>query len=273
MQVGFITHTGRRPSNQDNALVDPERAVYAVADGVGGGNAGEVAAATVCLELARALRQGMPCSQGLLNAHQELRKRALEDRAAGYSASTIAGVSFHRRQAEIWWVGDSRVYLVRDRELLQLTHDHRLEGAQHILTQAIGAPLPHPLRIASLAMPRRAGDVWLVCTDGLYNTVEPEQVLDCVLRGLNPQDMAEELQSRSLRQGADDNLTLILIRDEHPSPPPRPPRVATLLSGTEVGLQPDSGGSRAGTPWTRRLLAGLVLLGLLALLAWLAGGR
>lgn len=212
-EAGFATHIGRRSSNQDNALLDPSGVVYAVADGVGGARAGEEAAAVVCAEVFQARRRGQPLSQGILNGHEKLRIQAREQTADQYSASTIACLELHKSRAEVAWVGDSRVYLSRGGNLLQMTQDHVVDGQTHVLTQALGAPMAKPIEIEHLEIDRQEGDVWLICSDGLYTVIEESVLLECLMQPISAQKIANELLDRALRGGADDNVTLVVVKD------------------------------------------------------------
>lgn len=278
MQVGFASHSGRRTSNQDNALFDMKQGIFAVADGVGGGSSGEEAAAIVCIELMQAHRRGQPLSQGILNGHQELRKLAKSLQRSRYCASTIASLGFFQRRAEVAWVGDSRVYLLRNGQLLQMTTDHSVEGQQHVLTQAIGAPLEHPLKVDLMEISRQEGDVWLLCSDGLYTVVDDEALLDCLASGLSAQAMANRLLDQALRQGADDNVTLLLVRDgntasglDKASNTQSATAVTARQSAQQTARQTEVGSAglhRTATDRSRRpgrvlgLIAGLVLIAL-----------
>ncbi|MBK8971112.1 MAG: serine/threonine-protein phosphatase [Hahellaceae bacterium] len=213
IEAGFATHVGRRSSNQDNALLDQTRGVFAVADGVGGAHAGEEAAALVCTEVRQASLRGQPLTQGILNGHEKLRDLSREKAADQYSATTIACLGLYLRRAEVAWVGDSRVYLSRQGQLLQMTRDHVVDGQNHVLTQALGAPMVKPIEIDHLEMDRQDGDVWLICSDGLYSVVDEAIILDRLMQPLSAQKIADELLDRALRGGADDNVTLVIIRD------------------------------------------------------------
>lgn len=224
MQAGFATHTGKRSSNQDNALLHESLQCFAVADGVGGGESGEEASAAVCLQLVQSARSAQPLVQGILNAHESL--RATRRAAAGdrYSASTVAVVRFSQAQAELAWVGDSRIYLVRGDRLIQMTQDHVVEGEDHVLTQAIGAPLAGPLQTGSRQIRREPGDIWLVCSDGLYNVVPEDVLLERLSERGSAKKMAKSLLDEALRRGPDDNITVIVLRE----PPVIPPETNSL---------------------------------------------
>lgn len=218
MQAGFRTHIGQRDSNQDNGLMDLERGLFAVADGVGGGQLGEEASASVCLVLERSTQQGQPLIQGILNAHEALRETTRNEGGRQYSATTIAALQLKGEEANICWVGDSRVYLVRDGRLLQMTEDHALEGEQHVLTQAVGAPLGKPMEAGTHCYKRQEGDIWLLCSDGFYNLLPDQDLLDILSLENAADDLAARLMQTALENGPDDNLTLLVVRDSVNSP-------------------------------------------------------
>ncbi len=274
VQVGFASHSGRRASNQDNALVDVGASLFAVADGVGGGASGEEAAALVCNELLQAHRRGQPLSQGILNGHQELRKLARGLDQARYCASTIASLMFYQHRAEVAWVGDSRVYLVRDGQLLQMTTDHSVAGQRHVLTQALGAPLPHPLRVDLVQTGRQEGDIWLLCSDGLHTVVDDQVLLDHLCTEGSAQRRADRLLELALQRGADDNVTLILILDAGRDDASEVAPVVRADAGGRAEVV-SAGGPRRGT-WFVPRLKSFVFLGLgaslVALALWIISG-
>jgi protein phosphatase len=215
-------HRGRvRDHQEDAALVDPVRDLYVVADGLGGHAAGEVASRIAVATLGRAV---VAASPGLLARPQDLISIAIDaaDQAIRADArahrerrgmgSTVVAAHVGPRAVVLGSVGDSRGYRLRGGKLEQLTTDD--SAGRHTLTQALGGSAgvhPHILTTA-----HRAGDLFLLCTDGLYGSVPaPElvQLLEPAYYCAAKVDAcARQLVARANEHGGPDNITAILVR-------------------------------------------------------------
>jgi protein phosphatase len=225
-----LTDVGRqRNANEDAYFVlDP---VYAVADGMGGARAGEVAAKNAVDELA-GLGGGRPVSEKELavaveHANSRIHELSRKDEALAGMGTTVTAIAVGEREVAIAHVGDSRAYRLRDGELERLTHDHSLvdemvragkltpeEAEVHpqrsIITRALG---PEPaVEVERMSYPARAGDVYLICSDGL-TTMVPEDGLGSILRARSSlKQAATELVRAANEAGGRDNITVVLFR-------------------------------------------------------------
>ncbi|WP_020410137.1 PP2C family protein-serine/threonine phosphatase [Hahella ganghwensis] len=226
MQSAFATHKGQRRQNQDNGLLDPSLGLYAVADGVGGGDSGEVASATVCTQLYQQVRQGNDLDKAIHSCHEQL-MRDHSGGERGYAASTIVALKEDGRHLILAWVGDSRIYLLRDGKLEQLSEDHSLVVQQsnhltkeesvrmrHVLTQAVGAAGEGGLQVEVMEVDRLPGDRWLLCSDGLHGVVNDKGLLEFMAADVTVQEIADRLVEKALNNGADDNVTVVVLEDE-----------------------------------------------------------
>ncbi len=217
----------RRTHNEDRDLVAPP--VLAVADGLGGQRAGEVAAAIAIEAVARIV--GSP-SPGAMRAAAEEANRTIRRMAgrsperAGMGTTLTAALLAHGR---IWvaHVGDSRAYLYRDRELQRLTSDHSVvaelvrrgdltaeEADRHpqrnVITRALGAePI---VRVDQVEVPARADDVILLCSDGLCALVPDGEVEAMLQREGDLDACAGALTAAANEAGGIDNITVVLAR-------------------------------------------------------------
>ena len=217
----------RRTHNEDRDLVAPP--VLAVADGLGGQRAGEVAAAIAIEAVARIV--GSP-SPGAMRASAEEANRTIRRMAgrsperAGMGTTLTAALLAHGR---IWvaHVGDSRAYLFRDDELQRLTSDHSVvaelvrrgdlsaeEAERHpqrnVITRALGAePV---VRVDQVEVPARPGDVLLLCSDGLCALVPDSEVQAMMLRERDLDACAAALTAAANEAGGIDNITVVLAR-------------------------------------------------------------
>jgi serine/threonine protein phosphatase PrpC len=242
------THVGRRENNEDASCALPELGLYAVADGLGGYEGGEVASLLATRTLAEfvarrrdELDRSPPSSEeeqfdlwedilveGFCRAHEAI--VAAQVGPLAMMGSTLAAVLVPDGVAIICHVGDSRVYLLRD-ELRQLTRDHTLyaevlaRGAEvpadlrsslrNELTRALGiegGDAPDTLRV-----PVRPGDVFLICSDGVYDSLPLEEIR-CTLQGGDPRQACESLVRKGYEQGGSDNMTAVVIHVREVTP-------------------------------------------------------
>lgn len=227
------THVGlRRKVNEDSLLECTERGLWAVADGMGGHEAGEVASAMVVEALA-----GLPITNNLeadtanavsamIRVNQELIVLARSDIHPRTIGSTVVGLIIRDGQYRCFWAGDSRAYRVRRGVIRQLTRDHSLvqdlveagmiapdEAHNHpnanVITRAVGAA--ETLIVDTVGGEARPGDQFLLASDGLTRLVDDGEMRD-ELAELEPSEAAGKLLDAVLVRGAPDNVSLIIIK-------------------------------------------------------------
>lgn len=220
-----------RPLNEDSFLDLPEVGLWAVADGMGGHDCGEVASRMVVEALgalpppASGYAFVREASEALQRANRSLLAFAAERSADVVGSTVVTLLAFDGHYACLW-AGDSRAYLRRRGELCQLTRDHSLvqelidSGALsqaearrsrrgHVITRAVGVEptLDLEMRQGTLA----ESDTFLLCSDGL-NAVLEDADIDEVLAGARGlADAADRLVDLSLARGAPDNVTVLLV--------------------------------------------------------------
>lgn len=226
------TDTGRqRRGNEDCVLARPP--VFVVADGMGGAQAGEVAAGIAVEAFAQGLSGSGTVEQRLATRAREANRRIFEiastQRERAGMGTTLTAAYLDDSQLVIAHVGDSRAYLFRDGSLKRLTQDHSLvdelvrrgklteeEAAEHpqrsIITRALG---PEPdVEVDTWTYPVRAGDVVLLCSDGLTSMISEERVGDILARSGELEDAAQALINEANQAGGRDNITVVLVRLE-----------------------------------------------------------
>lgn len=226
--VGAKSDVGRgRPANEDAYLVDENGRLFAVADGMGGHRAGEVASATAIEKLQAAFREGTPLDEAVAEANAAVFAKAsanLDMRGMGTTLTAAALVDDHT--ALFGHVGDSRAYLMRDGGVTQVTEDHSLveqlvregrlspeEAVNHpqraIITRALG--VDPEVEVDTYRVDLRPGDRLLLCSDGLTNMVVDSEIAGVLRQGGGPQRAAETLVEMANRAGGDDNITVVVI--------------------------------------------------------------
>jgi serine/threonine protein phosphatase PrpC len=211
-----------RTLNEDAILERPDLGLWAVADGMGGHNAGDVASRIVIEELAA---PGTDVVERLQRANRSLLAYAARTRA-GLVGTTVVVLQIEGARYTCFWVGDSRAYIRRGTGLIRLTRDHsavqelidagRITCAEairhpqsHVITRAVGAE--QSLAIDHCEGTVCTGDTFLLCSDGLSNTLN-EAELATLASGQDLADAADSLLSLALNRRAADNVSVALIR-------------------------------------------------------------
>jgi protein phosphatase len=240
MSVGAYavsTDTGRkRRRNEDAYVVAPP--LFAVADGMGGAQAGEVASKLAAAALEDTDPGSLTAPERVESLIQEANRRVHERSTADPSTSgmgtTMTVAIVEGSTVTIGHVGDSRAYLVRDGELEQITEDHSLvnellksgkltpeEAETHpqrsVITRAVGTD--PDVDVDSFTIDAQNGDVFLLCSDGLTDMVDDRDILEVAARYRHDLDrITKSLVSAANRGGGEDNITVVAFeisdRDE-----------------------------------------------------------
>jgi len=217
----------KRRRNEDSYVVAPP--LFAVADGMGGAQAGEVASKLAAAALEETDSGSLHGEERLVSLIQEANRR-VHERASADPATSGMGTTMTVALVEgdvvtFGHVGDSRAYLVRAGRLDQLTEDHSLvnellksgklspkEAETHpqrsVITRAVGTD--PDVDVDTFAVQAQEGDVFLLCSDGLTDMVDDEEILDLLDRYHDDLDRATKaLVSAANRGGGEDNITVV----------------------------------------------------------------
>ncbi|MEO6950231.1 MAG: Stp1/IreP family PP2C-type Ser/Thr phosphatase [Polyangia bacterium] len=229
-----LSDVGRkRDHNEDNFLIDESLTLYAVADGMGGHAAGERASKLALEMLSAAVgdptRERADPLQALREATQaagaSIFVAAQRDPDLHGMGTTLTSLWFQRGRAYLAHVGDSRAYLYRDGRVQQLSDDHSWVSEQvragmmteeeakeskfrHIITRSVG--FEHDVQVDGAAIPVQAGDCFVLCSDGLSNYVEGEE-LARVLAARFYSEVPRFLVDLANDRGGDDNVTVVVV--------------------------------------------------------------
>ncbi|TEB17905.1 Serine/threonine phosphatase stp [Pelotomaculum sp. FP] len=223
-----------RSLNEDSLCVSPEIGLFAVADGMGGHLAGEVASATALQmleqDLGKRLQNGEFPQHALVNAVQGANRKIFELAGSNQQwagmGTTLTACLKREEVIYIAQVGDSRAYLLREGRIAQLTEDHSLvrelvkngglteeQALQHpqrnVLTRALG--IAPSLTVDLYLHKVGPGDLLLLCTDGLTGYLRPEEIMFTVRTSPNLDTAARVLVDKALGAGGKDNITVILL--------------------------------------------------------------
>ena len=235
MKAALRTHVGKvRRQNEDAAWYDEKRGVFAVADGMGGHLAGEVASG-MAIEAVQNMAQKNEFAsitvmrEAVMSAHEAITRHAQKNPACMGMGTTLSVMWRGGHYMYIAHVGDSRIYRFRNDELEQITQDHSLveelvrariitreEARTHprrnIITRALGTQgdnLPD-----LLAADIKPGDLWLLCTDGLSNNVSTYEMAAILARPGTWEEKLDEMVQIALDRGGRDNITALLVTGE-----------------------------------------------------------
>ena len=304
-RLGASSDRGRmREGNEDSFLASGSLA--AVADGMGGHLAGEVASAAATEEL-RSLQDGAAwrgersageaLKWAVMEANRRIREMAAGDKSLEGMGTTITALLSDGDVIHLAHVGDSRAYLLRKGELSQLTEDHTLvqelvkqgklrpeDAKRHpqgsIITRALGVDADVQVDTATFKIV--SGDRLLLCTDGLTGVVDQATIRNVLLRVRDPQQASERLVTLANEQGGPDNITVVVLDSDGSGPDTGVIDPTGELAGREddvvAGLRrvgPGTGGVRRrggrSQKLAKRVLGVLVVLVLLS--AGILAGR
>jgi serine/threonine protein phosphatase PrpC len=231
------TDTGRqRSANEDSYFARPP--LFAVADGMGGAQSGEVASRTAIEEFQR----GLPADGGsteerlaglVARANSRIHEIARTDEQHAGMGTTLTAAYVGEDDVAVAHVGDSRLYCLRDGRLEQRTDDHSLVGElvrrgqlsaeeaedhpqRSIITRALGPE--GDVDVDHHSWPARDGDVFLICSDGLTSMITDERVADIIMSAGSLADAGRSLVEAANEAGGRDNITVILFRIEELTP-------------------------------------------------------
>jgi protein phosphatase len=242
LRVAGDTHVGKvRTTNEDAMICDPVRGLYVVLDGMGGANAGDIAAQT-----ARDAIRDFVVQRRLTMEPKSLLESAIQYGSAavfiaaqaarerhGMGTTVVACLVVDTKRVVIAHVGDSRAYLLRHGRLQSLTRDHTIveelvdrgvlaaeEADRHpyknVLSRNLGAK--PETRVDILELELHAGDRLLLCSDGLYGYASSEAIQYLLGSGDPPQIVARDLIDLALRGGGGDNISTIVIEAPQAAP-------------------------------------------------------
>ena len=230
---GAATDTGRhRDHNEDSYLAAP--GIFAVADGMGGHQAGEVASA-IAIDVIRQLADrpdltATDVEAAVAQAHDEIARQAAAQRSLAGMGTTLTGVAVIDVDGVEHWavfnVGDSRVYRRQADTLIQVSIDHseveelvasglidreqaKTDFRRNIITRSLGGDVP---AVPDLwVFPVVAGEEYLVCSDGLTNELSDEQILHLLVTEPSPAAAAQALVDAAVAAGGHDNVTAVVV--------------------------------------------------------------
>ncbi len=231
--AGRSDRGAKRKINEDAILLRPDVGVWLVADGMGGHEAGDVASRMVADAVAQVRVEGKfsqvvdRVEDALVRVNHQIRDHAARVFGGRTMGSTVTSLMTNGRLGVCLWAGDSRLYRLRDARLEQMSRDHSEvqelldrgllapeEAANHphsnVITRAVGGAPEIFLDVILFEI--LAGDLFLLCSDGLYNELDPGEIQQALDRDI--ERSADLLLKMALAKGARDNVSLVLVKAE-----------------------------------------------------------
>ena len=222
----------KRDNNEDALLVLDKIGCYVVSDGMGGGSAGEIASSTVVTYIRNALLNApmLPetrrerFSEAVYSAHRDILSYANKKNYSSMGA-TLAAIllnPWEPDRADLYHAGDSRIYRLRKKNLQCLTSDHTVgnasglseqqlpSGMSGLLSNAVG--IPNGFFITNTQIDLHAGDIFLICSDGLYRQIPNDRIIADLTRKNDFKKLLASWVEQANETGGIDNFTGILIR-------------------------------------------------------------
>jgi len=244
-------------SNEGAASAETRGVLFAVADGMGGALAGEVASKMAVEALAEAvdqirdLEEDEPARDRVLKAIAQANERIYEASATNPQhrgmGTTLTAALLRDGRCVFFQVGDSKGFIFREGQLHQMTEDQsligklihdkvitpedaeQLEGGRNIILQALGAEPGVKVGVSTSSL--FEGDSVLLCTDGLHGSVRQKEIEEMCARAADPGKLAEDLVREARDRGGPDNITVVVISVLEGAAEPRPPGFLTRIAG------------------------------------------
>jgi len=226
---GAGTNVGNvRDNNEDSLVCDEEKGLWIVADGMGGLGFGEVASAITTYTVTRMIRDGHGVNQAIEIAHKNIKDYAETDGLGTNMGTTIVLLLSQGSLYNIFWVGDSRAYLLDKEEMKQITVDHSLvqslieqgeltreeaesDPRKNAVTRALGVQELDTVRADSVSDKWQPGQKILLCSDGLTDCVSDADI-ERIMRSNKPdQEIVDTLIEAALAGGGKDNVTVVVV--------------------------------------------------------------
>lgn len=240
LRCGYGTDRGLRRATNEDAFI-AEDPVFAVADGMGGHEAGEVASGICVHALA-----GIPLLEGggrgatadVVQRYLFAADKGIREATGSRAGTTLSGVVAVERRGAAYWlvlnIGDSRTYRLSQGRLTQLTVDHSevqelidaggitpaqaaVHPRRHVVTRALGTG--DGTAADYWLLPIRDGDRILVCSDGLSGELDDDRIAGILASEADPQRAVDELIQAALRSGGRDNITAVVVDAQAPDGP------------------------------------------------------
>lgn len=224
-----VSDTGnKRNVNEDTFIFDESSGIWVVADGMGGHGSGDVASRIAAEHIIQRIKKGYSLTDSIYFAHEEVLTSAKFGQGQWGMGTTVVALKVCELDYEIAWVGDSRAYLLEDKQMYQITRDHSLvqqmvdrgeisedeaefHPQRNVIVQAIGSPEVNEISVDLVTGTLQDGDIILLCSDGLTTEVSEIEIARILLENDDPKNKVHKLVAAALNAGGKDNITVVIV--------------------------------------------------------------
>lgn len=216
-----------RSRNEDALLCRPDLGLWAIADGMGGHQRGELASATAVRALESCIEAGLSLVDAVHQANAAILRQAADEPDSEGMGSTLVAVSLAANGGELAWVGDSRAYLLGTGGIEQLSHDHswvqslvdagelsaeeaRVHPGRNLILQCLGRN-DQDLEVDSRSLRLAPGELLLLCSDGLSGELEDARIRELCGAAGTLEEVVESLVAAAEEAGGRDNISCIVL--------------------------------------------------------------
>jgi protein phosphatase len=217
-----------RQVNEDSFLARPDLGIWMVCDGMGGLDRGELASQMACETVCERIAQGDDVPFAIEYAHRLIRHHARVQLHRNGMGTTIVMLHIDKADKRIYWVGDSRAYQVSQTDIRQVTKDHsqvqemidakvlsindaKHHPHRHLITQSVGVEMQQSLQIGTASLDPRVPAQILLCSDGLSNELDEDEILGVFQRSASKEHVCADLIEAAKQKSGRDNITAMLI--------------------------------------------------------------
>lgn len=227
--IGHTSHSGiKRDHNEDTYGIDLQSGLFLVADGMGGHDHGEIASALARDHILKAVKNGTSIKQAILDANHEIISSSLEKPGDLPMGTTVVLMKVDGKEYQCAWVGDSRIYCLRDGTLTSLSSDHsyvqelvdqdlitaeqaRSHPHRNVVTQALGVTDNSEISVSENKGKIKVNDKYLICSDGLTEEVDDATIEQIMKKPIEPKELCDQLLIKALENGGSDNITAVVL--------------------------------------------------------------
>jgi len=229
-EIGHATHTGiKRDHNEDTYGVGEN--IWMVADGMGGHDHGELASAMARDSILHHYQSGESLKNCIIHSNQTIIDSSYERGGDLPMGTTVVILTVKGSKYYAAWVGDSRIYKLRNGKLSPVSTDHsyvqelvdqkliteqqaRTHPHRNVVTQALGVTDNSEIHISLSEGDLLSGDKFLLCSDGLTEEVEDSIIEEIMSKPIHPQEITDHLIVAALKGGGSDNITVLVIENK-----------------------------------------------------------
>ena len=224
-----MTDKGRKRNlNEDAFMIDETLGLWVLADGMGGHGSGDIASKIAVKHIVKGVRHGYSLTDSIVSSHYAILKAAKMGLGQWGMGTTVVVLRIIDSNYEIAWVGDSRAYLFKGKQMYQLSKDHSVvqemidsgeitaeqamvHPQRNVISQAVGSTEMCDIKVDVVTGKLLSGHSILLCSDGLTTEIQESKIAKIVQQKIDVENKVKALINAALDTGGKDNITAILV--------------------------------------------------------------